>query len=75
MSKDIKLFNKEELPFSHKFYRLMDLLISKQAESRDEAFLLTSIFYLQIISTFFSKHAGVFNSSKGIRPLKSISKS
>ena len=44
------LFNKEELTYKEKFYRLMDLLITKQAESLGEAYLLLSIFYLQILS-------------------------
>ena len=65
MAKDIILFNKDELTFRNKFFKLMDLLISKQAESRAEAFLLTTIFYLQILSTFFSNQVGVFDSSNG----------
>ena len=65
MAKDIILFLKEELTFKDKFYALMDLLISKQAESYGESFLLMTIFYLQIISAFFSEQLGVFDSSNG----------
>jgi hypothetical protein len=54
MSKKIKLFEEEELSFKYKFYTLMDLLIGNQADSRVESFLLMGIFYLQIISSFFS---------------------
>ena len=65
MAKDIFLFYKDELSFKNKFFRLMNLLISKQSESRPESFLLLTIFYLQIISSFFSEQLGVFSSSKG----------
>ena len=65
MAKDIMLFNKDELTYKQKFYRLMDLLITKQAESLGESFLLLTIFYLQILSSFFSEQIGVFVSSNG----------
>ena len=65
MAKDIFLFYKDELSFKNKFFRLMNLLISKQSESRAESFLLLTIFYLQIISSFFSEQLGVFSSSNG----------
>jgi hypothetical protein len=53
MKKEMSLFLKDDLPFRHKFYILMDLLISNQAETRVESFLFMGIFYLQIISIFF----------------------
>jgi len=59
MKKEMKLFLKDDLTFKHKFYILMDLLISNQAESRLESFLFMGIFYLQIISTFFSEQIGI----------------
>ena len=65
MAKNIILFDKDELNFKEKFYRLMDLLIAKQAETRVESFLLMTIFYLQILSAFFSEQIGVFNSENG----------
>ena len=65
MAKDIILFNKDELTYKHKFYRLMDLLISKQGEFLGEAYLLLAIFYIQILSSFFSEQIGVFTSSNG----------
>jgi len=65
MARDILLFNKDELTFKYKFYTLMDLLISKQAESKGESFLLMTIFYLQILSSFFSEQIGVFTSTNG----------
>jgi hypothetical protein len=61
MKKEMKLFLKEDLSFEHKFYILMDLLISNQSETRVESFLFMGIFYLQIISTFFSEQIGIFN--------------
>ena len=65
MAKDIILFNKDELTYKHKFYRLMDLLITKQGEFLGEAYLLLAIFYIQILSSFFSEQIGVFTSSNG----------
>ena len=65
MANDIFLFYKDELTFKKKFFRLMNLLISKQSESREESFLLLTIFYLQILSSFFSEQLGVFSSSNG----------
>jgi hypothetical protein len=57
----MKMFEEEELSFKKKFYRLMDLLISNQTNSRTEAFLLIGIFYLQIISSFFSEKVKILN--------------
>ena len=56
MAKAITLYITEELPLSMKFYVLMDLLISNQVESRIEIFVFLGIFYLQILSVFFSDH-------------------
>ena len=61
MSHKIKLFEEEEYSFKKKFYILMDLLITNQSDSRFESFLLITIFYLQIISSFFSEQLNVFN--------------
>ena len=61
MSKKMKMFEEEELSFKNKFYRLMDLLISNQTNSRTEAFLLLGIFYIQIISSFFSEKVKILN--------------
>ena len=66
MKKEIILFQKDELTFKYKFYTLMDILISNQASSRFEAFLLMGIFYLQIISSFFSEKIEVFDSENAI---------
>ena len=61
MAKQISLYETEELPFSMKFYVLMDLLISNQVESRAEIFLFQGIFYLQILSGFFSDNIGILD--------------
>ena len=76
MSKKIKLFEEEELSFKYKFYTLMDLLIGNQADSRVESFLLMGIFYLQIISSFFSENLMVFDpkNSKSDKILNYIEK-
>ena len=62
MAKQVTLYITEELPLSMKFYTLMDLLISNQVESRIEIFIFLGIFYLQIISVFFSDHIGILDS-------------
>ena len=61
MAKQVSLYITEELPLSMKFYVLMDLLISNQVESRVEIFVFHGIFYLQIISVFFSDHIGILD--------------
>ena len=61
MSKKLKLYEEEEISFKKKFYILMDSLIANQSDSRFESFLLMTIFYLQIISAFFSEQISVFN--------------
>ena len=64
MRKEILLFQKEELSFKQKFYVLMDLLIANQVQSRIESFILLGIFYLQIITSFFSTQIGILDYQK-----------
>ena len=59
MSKKLILFEEENLEFQQKFYILMDLLITNQSSSRLESFLLLTVFYIQIISSFFSEYLGI----------------
>lgn len=59
MSKDIILFEISEITFKEKFYRLMDLLVSKKSSSRIEGLIFLAIFYLQILAGFFDPHIGV----------------
>ena len=61
MVKQMTLYLTEELPLSMKFYVLMDLLISNQVESRVEIFFFQGLFYLQILSIFFSDHIGILD--------------
>ena len=61
MSKELILFEKDNLTMKKKFYLLMELLISNQASSRTESILFMGIFYLQIISGFFAKQIDVFD--------------
>ena len=65
MNGDILLFTTNKITFKQKFYYLMNSLISKQAESRIEALFYIIIFYLQIISSFFSEKLGVFSEKNG----------
>ena len=60
MSKEIVLFNTDELTFREKYYNLMDLLITNQSTSMMEAIIFLSIFYLQYISSFFDENIKVF---------------
>ena len=61
MVREMTLYLKDELPIDMKFYILMDLLITNQVESRVESFVFLGLFYLQIISSFFSDQVGVFD--------------
>ena len=61
MSKEVILFSKEELTFKYKFYTLMDLLITNQSSSRLEAIIMFSVFYLQIISSFYDQQLEIFD--------------
>ena len=61
MSKKLKLFEDEEFTFRHKFFTLMDLLVSNQSTTGFQSFLLMGIFYLQIISLFFSERLEILN--------------
>ena len=60
MSKEVVLFNTDELTFTEKFYHLMDLLITNQSTSMGETIIFISIFYLQYITSFFDEKIGVF---------------
>ena len=64
MSKEFKLFERESVTFSEKFYILMDLLISNQASSRAECVIFMGIYYLQILTGFFSEQVGIFDIDK-----------
>ena len=63
MSKKLKLFEDDEFTFKDKFFTLMDLLVTNQTSSIVQSYLLLLIFYLQIISLFFSKRLEIFNPS------------
>ena len=60
MTKEIELFLKNKLVFREKFYKLMDLFLSKN-DSRYEALFFKSIYYLQILCLFYSEEIHVFN--------------
>ena len=61
MPKELQLFLKDELTFREKFYKLMDLLISNQGNFKFEAIIFMSIYYLQILSLFYSEQVQVFD--------------
>ena len=60
-SKEFSLFSQDKISYKHKFYILMDLLITNQNSSRSEAVFFMLIFYIQIISGFYSEFLGVFD--------------
>ena len=60
-SKEILLFEKEEITMIDKFFILMELLLSNQAPSRLECVIFIGIFYSQIISGFFAEQIEVFD--------------
>jgi PAS domain S-box-containing protein len=59
MSKEMILFDKDELSYKDRFYRLMDLLVSNKSTSRMESLILFGIFYLQLLVGFFDPNIGV----------------
>ena len=61
MTRELHLFIKENLTLKEKFYKLMDILISNQSDSRFEALLFMIINYLQILSIFYAEQVKVFN--------------
>ena len=62
MSEKINFFtNKNNLTFKDKFFYFMNLLVSNPNNSRLESILFLSIFYIQILSIFFSETLGVLN--------------
>ena len=53
-------FNKETLSLKTKFFLLMNLLVTNQLSSSSETFFFMGIFYIQLLSGFFSKDINVF---------------
>ena len=64
MPKELQLFLKDELTFREKFYKLMDLLISNQGNFKFETFIFISLYYLQLLSLFYSEQVQVFDPKK-----------
>ena len=60
MPNEIELFSKEKLNFQERFYKLMDLLLSKNT-NKNEAMLFKSIYYIQLLSLFYSEQIHIFN--------------
>ena len=60
MPKEVVFFLKDKLDFKEKFHKLMDLFLSKN-DNKYEALLFKSIYYLQIISLFYSEEIHIFS--------------
>ena len=61
MPKELNLFVKDNLSFQEKFYKLMNILIINQPDSRFESIFFMIINYLQILSSFYTPQIKVFN--------------
>ena len=57
----LTLFLDEELTTKQKFYFFMDLLVSNQSHSRLEIILFFLIFYIQMLSGYFTDRIGVLD--------------
>ena len=55
------LYSKEQLSFKSKFYILMDLLVTNQASSQMETYFFFGIFYIQMLSGYFSRHLNLLS--------------
>jgi len=60
MPNEIELFSREKLNFKERFYKLMDLLLSKNT-NKSEAMLYKSLYYIQLLSLFYSEQIHIFN--------------
>ena len=60
MPNEIELFSREKLNFYERFYKLMDLLLS-QSNNKNEALFYKSIYYIQLLSLFYSEQIHIFN--------------
>ena len=60
-SKIILFYEKKNYKIFNKFISFFDLLAGNINEGEFECFFLFSIYYLQIISAFFSKHLNILN--------------
>ena len=60
MPNEIELFSREKLNFKERFYKLMDLFLSK-CNSKNEAIFYKSIYYIQLLSLFYSEQIHIFN--------------
>ena len=61
MPKKLQLLLNEELSFTEKFYKLMDILISEQHDCLGEAIFFKGFNYLQILSLFYDENIQVFD--------------
>jgi PAS domain-containing protein len=61
MSKEMILFDKDELTLKERFYRLMDLLVSNKSSSRFECQIFFGIFFLQLLTGFYDPFVGVLD--------------
>ena len=64
MPKELDFFLKEDLSLREKFYKLMNILITNQPQTRFEALFFHIVNYIQILSVFYSEQTKVFNPKK-----------
>lgn len=61
MSKEMILFDKDDLTYKERFYRMMDLLVSNKSSSLLECQIFFGIFFLQLLTGFYDPFVGVLN--------------
>ena len=64
MPKELVFFQTKNFCFKNNFFKLINILITTQSCSLVEAIIINAINHFQIISAFYSKQIGVFNSDK-----------
>ena len=60
-TKELVLFEKDNMTIKKKFYYLLEMLLFHQSTSRLESLIFMGIFFFQTISGFFAKQIGVFD--------------
>ena len=68
-NEEIELYEKEKIPFFERYIILSDIFVSNQGHSKNNIIIYLSIFYLQIISGFFSPQLGILKSNKKINKI------
>jgi PAS domain S-box-containing protein len=66
MSKELILFEKDKETITLKFMRLQDLLVKNKSSSQMEFTFFLTVFYIQIITGFFSSNLGILDKENSL---------